>query len=201
MHEVNFASLNEVQRRTPGAVRCTAHGWTSEGRMPELAARQSAQVQAVLARQAWARRLRSSDSSAMSSGAGSGPTCFANKSPVACSSLPFATASRNSTSLRAPKRCHPVVHAWFFSQRSVTARDAHPAEDWRRRALFITMSSNEPSKTARASVALACVWMQRLKLRKTTTPQGCKYDGMKHCTMPSGAAGARSVSGGRQCSG
>ena len=49
---------NAVQRRAPGAVRCTAPSWTSEVRTPELAASQSAQVSAVLARQAWARRLR-----------------------------------------------------------------------------------------------------------------------------------------------
>ena len=41
-------------------------------------------------------------------------------------------------------------------------------------------------------MALACVWMQLLKLRKTATSQGCKYDvlcgGMKHSTMRGKAA-------------
>ena len=82
---------------------------------------------------------------------------------------------------------HPVVHALFSSQRSVTARDAHSAEDWRRHAWFMAKPSKEPSRTERARVALACVWMQLLKLRKTATSQGCKYDvlrgGMKHSTM------------------
>ena len=59
---------------------------------------------------------------------------------------------------------------------SMVARDAHSAEDCRRHALIITMSSNEPSMTERARVALACAWMQLLKLRKTATSQGCKYD-------------------------
>ena len=42
------------------------------------------------------------------------------------------------------------------------------------------------SRTEQARVALACVWMQLLKLRKTATSQGCKYDvlraGKKHST-------------------
>ena len=53
-----FFGVNAVQRCTPGAVRCTTPSWTSEVRMPELAACQSAQVQAVLAHQRWARRFR-----------------------------------------------------------------------------------------------------------------------------------------------
>ena len=52
-----LGGLNAVLRRTPGAVQCTAPSWTSEVRMPELAACQSAQGQAVLARRAWTRRL------------------------------------------------------------------------------------------------------------------------------------------------
>ena len=85
----------------------------------------------------------------------------------------------------ARKRCHPVVHALFSSHKSVAARDALSAEDWRRHALFMARPSKEPSRTERARVALACVWMQLL-LRKTATSQGCKYDvlrgGMKHST-------------------
>ena len=41
------------------------------------------------------------------------------------------------------KRRHPVVHARFFSHRSVTARDAHSVEDWRRHALFIVENTVE----------------------------------------------------------
>ena len=66
------------------------------------------------------------------------------------------------------------------------ARDALPAEHCRRHALFMTTSPNEPSKMERARVALACAWMQRLKLRKTATSQSCKHEvlcgGMKHTT-------------------
>ena len=84
------------------------------------------------------------------------------------------TASRKSLSLWERKRHQSVVHAWFLPQTSVPARSAHSAEDCRRHALFMTTSSNEPSRTERARVALACAWMQLLKLRKTATSQGCK---------------------------
>ena len=53
-------------------------------------------------------------------------------------------------------------------------------------ALFNVMPSKVPSRTERARVALACAWMLHLKLRKTATSQGCRYDalrgGMKHST-------------------
>ena len=133
-----------------------------------------------------------SDASAMaqstgSSGAGSGSMSLEKSSSWAWSAAASATAASNSSLLCARKRLHPVVHAWSFSQRSVAARDAHSAEDWRRHALFMARPSKDPSRTERARVALACVWMQLLKLRKTATSQGCKYDvlcgGMKHSTM------------------
>ena len=54
---------------------------------------------------------------------------------------PLQTVSRKSSSLWARKRRQPVVHTWFLSQRSVTARPPHSAEDCRRHALFMTMSS------------------------------------------------------------
>ena len=123
----------------------------------------------------------SSEASAMahstgSSGAGSGSMYLENRSSRGWSAAASVKASRNSPSLCARKRRHPVVHAWFFSQRSATARDAHSAEDWRRLALFMAKPSKEPSRTERARVALACAWMQLLKLRKTVTSQGCRYD-------------------------
>ena len=139
----------------------------------------------------------SSDASAMahptgSSGAGSGSMCSEKSSSWAWSAAASATASRNSALLPARKRCHPVVHALFSSQRSVTARAAHSAEDWRRHALFMARPSKEPSRTERARVALACVWMQLLKLRKTATSQGCTCEvlrgGMKHSTTCGKAA-------------
>ena len=132
----------------------------------------------------------SSDASAMaqstgSAGAGSGTISLANNAPVACSSLAFSTASRNSASVWARKRRQPVACVstpGFLSQRSVTARAAHSAEDWRRHALFMAKPSNEPSMTERARVALACAWMQLLKLRKTATSQGVLRGGRKHST-------------------
>ena len=90
----------------------------------------------------------SSDASVMAPfhRAGSGVMCLAKSSSRAWRAAASVTASRNSTSLRARKRCHPVVHAWSLSQRSVTTRGAHLAEGCRRHALFMTTSSNEPSK-------------------------------------------------------
>ena len=133
--------------------------------------------------------LSPSEASAMaqstgSSRADSGSTHVEKSSPSAWSSVACATAASNSSLLCARKGLHPVVHAWFFSQRSATARDAHSAEDWRRHALFNVKPSKEPSRTERAKVALARAWMQLLKLRKTATSQGCRYDvlrgGRKH---------------------
>ena len=133
----------------------------------------------------------SSDASAMAhtgkpSSAGSGVMCLAKSSQRAWSAAASVTAPRKSSSPWARKRRQPVVHAWFLSQRSVTARAAPSVEDWRRHALFMAKLSKVPSRTERARVALACVWMQLLKLRKTATSQGCKYvvlcGGMKHNT-------------------
>ena len=121
-----------------------------------------------------------------SSGAGSGSMCLAKSSSWAWSAAASATASLKWASPWARKRRHPVVQALLSSKRSVTARDAHSAEDWRRHALFMAKPSKEPSRTERASVVLACAWMQLLKLRKTATSQGCRYDvlcgGRKHST-------------------
>ena len=102
----------------------------------------------------------SSDASAMaqstgSSGAGSGSMCLEKRSSREWSAAASATASRNSALLPARNRCHPAVHALFSSHKSVAARDAHSAEDWRRHALFMAKPSKEPSMTERASVALA----------------------------------------------
>ena len=139
----------------------------------------------------------SSDASAMahstgSSGAGSGSMCFAKRSSGSWSAAASITASRKSPSLRACKRRQAVLHARFLSQRSVTARAAQSAEDCRRHALFMTKPSTVSSRTERARVALACVWMQLLKLRKTATSLGCTYDvlrvGRKHSTTCGKAA-------------
>ena len=97
-----------------------------------------------------------------------------------------ASSSSSDASAMAHSTGSSGVHALFSSQRSVTTRAAHSAEDWRRHALFMAKPSKEPSRTERARVALACVWMQLLKLRKTATSQGCKYEvlrgGMNHST-------------------
>ena len=84
----------------------------------------------------------SSDASAMaqstgSSGAGSGSMCQEKGSSWAWSAVASATASLKWASLWARNGRHPVVHALFSSQKSVTARAAHSAEDWRRHALFV----------------------------------------------------------------
>ena len=120
----------------------------------------------------------SSDTSAMAhtgepSSASSDVICLAKSSSRSWSAAASVTASRKSLSLWVRKRHQPVVHAWFLPQTSVPARSAHSAEDCRHHALFMTTSSNEPSRTERARVALACAWMQLLKLRKTATSQGC----------------------------
>ena len=63
------------------------------------------------------------------SGAGSGSICFANKSPVACSSLAFATASRKSSSLDTqamPPSCPHLAGRDRHSCRPPRSRD-HPA--------------------------------------------------------------------------
>ena len=164
--------LSVVQRLTRGAERCSAPSSTSEVRMPELAACQSAPAQATPS--GTGASSSSSDASAMahsteSSGAGSSSVCLEKSSSWAWSAAASATASRNSALLPARKRCHPVVHALFSSHKSVAARDAHSAEDWRRHALFMAKPSKEPSRTERASVALACAWVQLLKLRKKAT--------------------------------
>ena len=135
----------------------------------------------------------SSDASAMAQSTGSsgaGSICLANNAPMACSSLAFSTASRNSASLCARKRRHPVLHTWLSPQRSVVARAAHSADDCRRHALFMVKPSKVPSRTELARVALARARMQLLQLRKTATSQGCKYDvlrgGRKHSTTCGG---------------
>ena len=102
-----------------------------------------------------------------------------------CSSLSFATASRK-TSLCARKRRHPVVQALFSSPKSRIARNAHEVDDCRRHALFITMASEDGA--GKSGARLRLLWMQLLKLWKTATSQGCKYDvlcGRREGTSPS----------------
>ena len=101
----------------------------------------------------------SSDASAVaqstgSSGAGSGSMCLEKSSSrgMECGGLCDGFFEVGIAVAR--KRRHPVVHALFFSQRSVTERAAHSAEDCRHQALFTSTSSNEPSRTERARVAL-----------------------------------------------
>ena len=109
----------------------------------------------VLARQAWARRLRRLTLLPWPSPQGLRERALARSVSRTtrqwrAARWPSSSASRKSSSVRARKRRHPVVHALFSSQRSVTARDAHSAEDWRRHALFTARSSKEPSRTERA---------------------------------------------------
>ena len=88
-----------------------------------------------------------------------------------------STASQNSSSLWARKPRQPVVHAWFLSQKSVTVHDhvvERAVEDGAGKLL--AKPSKLTSRTERARMALASVWMQLLVLRKTVMSQGCKYD-------------------------
>ena len=106
-----FYRLSVVQRRTPGAVRCTSTGSGGASSSPSEA---SAMVH-----------------STESSGAGSGSMCLEKRFSWEWSAAASVTTSRNSPSLRTRKRRQPVAHALFSPQRSVTARAAHSAEDWR----------------------------------------------------------------------
>ena len=185
-----FARLIVDQSHTRAAERCSASGKTSEVRMPERVACQSAPAQA--ARLAWARRPRLRRRSLLPSpiggpsSAGSGVMCLAKRSSREWSAAASSTASRKAPSLWARSWRHPVFQTLPSAKMSAIARAAHSAEDWRRHALFMAKPSKEPSRTARARVALARVWMQLLKLRKTATSQGCRYDvlcgGRKHST-------------------
>ena len=175
-----------VRRRTPGAVRCSAPNWSWEVQTPAPAVCQSAPAQA--ARLAWARRPRR-----LSPLPGPVHWVFGSGLPLdvlgeelimdverrgLCDGF-FKVGIAVGTQATLPS-CPSLA------KRSVTARDAHSAEDWRRHALFMAKPSKEPSRTERASVVLACAWMQLLKLRKTATSQGCRYDvlcgGRKHST-------------------
>ena len=109
-----------------------------------------------------------------SSGAGSGSMCFANKSPTTCSSLAILTVLQKSLSLRACKQRHRCPSLLLVAELRNCA-SCHSAEDCRRHAFFVTTSSNEPSWTEQARVALACAWMQLLE-RKTGISHGCKYE-------------------------
>ena len=145
-----FGCVNAVQRRIPGAVRCTPPSWASEVRMSQLVARQSAPARVV--RLAWARRLRRLTPLPWPSPRGlpeRAPARFLSRTTRqwCAARWPFSTASRNSASVWARKRRQPVVHTWFMSQGSVTARAAHSAEDRRRHALFMAKPWNEPSRT------------------------------------------------------
>ena len=91
-----------------------------------------------------------------SSGAGSGTMCLEKSSSWAWSAAASVTASRKSPSLWARKRRQPVLQTLFSPKRSVTARAAHSAEDWRRHALFMAKALKVSSRTARARVVVAC---------------------------------------------
>ena len=137
--------------------------------MPELVACQSCQsAPARAVRLAWARRLRRL-------------TPLPWPSPRAFGCGLWLDLSREQRASGVQLVCLFALDAILCSrpcswQRSVTARAAHSADDQRRHALFMAKPLNEPSMTERAIVAPACAWMQLLKLRKTATSQGCKYD-------------------------
>ena len=91
-----------------------APSWTSEMRMPELAACQSAQVQAVLTRQAWALRLRRLTPLPiliLQGLRGRAPARSAWRRAHRGRGVPRPPSRHRRTGRRcARKRCHPVVH-------------------------------------------------------------------------------------------
>ena len=99
MMVVHLLTLSVVQRRTPSAMRCSAPSSTSEVRMPELAARQSAPSQA--ARLAWRVDASAMAQSTGSSGTGSGSMCLEKSSSREWSAAASVTMSRNSALLPA----------------------------------------------------------------------------------------------------
>ena len=78
------------------------------------------------------------------SGAGFGSMCLEKELIVGEECHGLCDAFFEVASLWARSGRHPVVQALFSSQKSVTARPAHSAEDWRRHALFMA----KPSKVA-----------------------------------------------------
>ena len=82
-----FGGVNVFRHHVPGAVRCSAPSRTSEVRIPELVACQSAPAPVA------------HGPVHKSAGAGSGSICLASNAPVACSSLASSTTSWNSASL------------------------------------------------------------------------------------------------------
>ena len=144
----------------------------------------------------------STDASAIAHSTGSARArshsiCLANNAPVASSSLASSTASRSSPSLCALNR-HPVLQTLFSSQRSVTARAAHSADDCRSHFLFMAKPSNEPSRTEQARMALACVWMQLLKaaedghVTRLQVQSASWWDEAQHDVWESGLHGGQS---------
>ena len=68
---------------------------------------------------------------------------------------------------------------FFSSHKSVAARDAHSAEDWRRHALFMARPSKEPPRTERARVALEAAedgHVAGLQVRRASWREECEYD-------------------------
>ena len=128
--------LNTVQRRTPGAMRCTALSWTSEVRMSEWEACRSARVHrhrhAVECRLCHYLTLLPWPILADPPQSGTGVMCLAKSSSRAWRAAASSTASWKSSSLWARNWHHPVLQTWFLSHRSLTAWAAHSVEDWRR---------------------------------------------------------------------
>ena len=100
----------------------------------------------------------SSDASAMaqstgSSGAGSGSMCLEKNSSREWSAAASATASLKWASLWARNGRYPVVQALFSSQRSVTSRAAHSAEEHKTHSKFVisTVPNGRASKQDRHS--------------------------------------------------
>ena len=169
-----FGGVNAVQRRTPGAVRCTAPSWTSEVQTPELAACQPAPVQARLA---WARRLRRLTPLPWPFPRGLWERALAR------------SVSRTTRQWRAARcLCNSLAEIIVAVCAQLTpsrAPDlAYVAEDCRRHALFMAKPSNEPSRTERRnhSRTMGSTWI----LRRFVPP----LLGSSSTSAAAGAAGA-----------
>ena len=144
MQVASYGGVKAVQHHKPVAVRCTAPSWTSEVRLAELVACQSAPAQAVGL--ACARRLRRL-------------TPLPCPSPQSLRERAVArSVSRTTRQRRAARWPLPRPHGTW--RRCVRAIDvipcsrlcsrrrgpeaAHPADDCRRHAMFMAKPSNAP---------------------------------------------------------
>ena len=174
-----WRGVHVVQRRTPDAVRCTLQ--VEHRRCGCRSWRHVDQLKVRGHRHALECRLRHRltllpwSIPGNSPSASSGVMCLAKSSSRAWRGAASVTASREIV-VAVGTQPTPTDRPRLVFVAEVRDCASCPFGRCRRHALFMTTSSNEPSITERARVALACAWMQLLKMRKTATSQGCTYD-------------------------